>query len=224
MELFGANPVDVVVLVIVIVSGLLALVRGFVAEVLSMLGFVAAIFASLYGLPHVEPKFAEYFTSPLIARGIASASLFFGTLAVTSAFSYFISRQMRGTHLSAIDRSLGFLFGLVRGAILVCLLYICVSFVFPVKKDTQDEGNSMQKVLREARTGPALESGAHILMSFAPNHGIALDSLTGSSSSLNELVKPQIQRNESKSDDNRGYKDPARKDLNHMIDSTGANQ
>ena len=187
MDVFGANPVDIVVIIVIAVSALLALVRGFVAEVMTVVGLIVAMIAVLHGIPylapyvvpHLEGAFKSEKTLMLATRGVSGVILFFGTLAVTSAASYVISRRIQQTHLSAIDRSLGFLFGLVRGALLVCLMYICVTFVFPPAKDGEEpETGSFQAVLKEARTGPALASGAHIISSFAPDKGLSLDELT----------------------------------------------
>lgn len=219
MDLFGANPVDVVVLIVVVVSALLALVRGFVAEVLSIVGWIAASFAVLYGLGPLKPYMAAYMHNELMAGGASASVLFVGTLAIMSAISYSVSRMMRTNHLSAVDRSLGFLFGLVRGGLLVCLLYICITFVFPPPKtgETMDP-STMQSVLMTARTQPALAAGAKLLQSFAPNKTIAIEDIT--QSPIMSLIQPKLEK---KTEDttppaNKGYGDPARDSLTNIID------
>ncbi len=219
MTLFGANPVDVVVLVVVLISALLALLRGFVAEVLSIVGWVLSVFAVMYGmqplLPYVEQYLGKGFISIIATDGV----LFIGTLALMSSLSYVISRQMRGNHLSAIDRSLGFLFGLLRGGLLVCLLYICVTFIFPIKEDGEVDPNSMQATLKSARTQPALAAGAELIIALAPNKSLSIEDLT-KASPLEELMQPKAPpEGTTKPDDGtHGYTGPAREDLNRMID------
>lgn len=229
MSIYGANPVDVVVLIIVLVSGLLALVRGFVAEILTIIGLSAAVGAALYGMPHVapyiEPHLAGIFKGDsaskeagLTANAIAAVLLFMGTISVTSAISYVVSRRIHKTNLSAIDRSLGFLFGLLRGAMIVSLFYICVTFVFPAPKEGETpEPGSMQAVLRDARTGPALAAGARVIASFAPDKGLTIEELTSHVDPLKELVQPQAEAHDKPSDENRGYGENAREDLNSVI-------
>ena len=220
MDLFGANPVDVVVLVVITVSALLALVRGFVAEVLAIVAWITAIAVTAYGtgptLPHVE----SYMGSGLTSMAITVGALFCGTLAIMSALSYAASRFMRNNHLSAIDRSMGFLFGMVRGGLLVCLIYICVVFVFPLPNDGEDpEPNTMQEVMLEARLQPVLASGASFLQALAPNNSLAVDDLTNNP--LIDLVHPTA----NEKDDNdatgtntpQGYSLSARDGLSALI-------
>lgn len=219
MTLFGANPVDVVVLIMLLVSALLALARGFVAEVMAIVGWVAAAFAALYGLDYVLPHMEPYLGKGMISVAASSGVLFFGTLAAVSAVGYILSRQLRGTHLSAIDRSLGFLFGLLRGSFLVCLLFICVTFVFPPPKDgVPPQSNTMQAVLAEARTAPALAYGAQLIASFAPNKSLSLDDLT-KLSPLEKLMQPQVEKGPAKEGEAaKGYTPPAQNQLNQMLD------
>lgn len=225
MTLFGANPVDVVVLLVLVVSALLALLRGFVAEILSIVGWVLAVFAVMYGLQPLQPHLEAYMGKGLLSMASSAGVLFVGTLALMSSVSYVISRQMRGHHLSAIDRSLGFLFGLLRGALLVCLLYICVSFVFPPKKEGEVDPNSMQATLKSARTQPALEAGSQLIIALAPNKSLSIDDLT-KASPLEALMQPKPPaEGESKPDTGeRGYTGPAREDLGRMIDLMGSNR
>lgn len=225
MEIYGANPVDIVVLIVVLVSGLLALVRGFVAEVLTITGLILALAAALYGSPHLVPQVLPHLKGvvtgdekqQLAAHAVSGVLLFAGTIIVTSIISYLISRRIHRTNLSAIDRSLGFLFGLLRGGLLVSLLYICVTFVFPPPKDGEDpEPGSVQAVLKNARTGPALSAGARIIASFAPDKGLSLDELT-KVEPLQNLIQPKPEAAKPGSDENRGYSGTARQGIEDVI-------
>jgi membrane protein required for colicin V production len=215
MDIMGANPVDAVVLVVVLVSAFLALLRGFVAELFTLIGLVVAAFAVVYGMPHALPVAEESLGKGLMAQSAAAGVLFFGALAVTSALSYVISWRIKKTQLSAIDRSLGFLFGLIRGALIVCLLYICITFIFPPPKEGEEvKPGTFQQVLKEARTGPALAAGARMLVSFAPDQGLSLDELT-KNDTIRDLIQPQPKTNAAPRE---GYGGPARNDLSQMID------
>lgn len=225
MELFGANPVDIVVLIVLLISGLLALVRGFVAEVLTITGLILAVAAALYGVPYLAPHVAPHLKgivdgdekTALMTSAVSGVLLFIGTITLTSAISYVISRRIHRTNLSAIDRSLGFLFGLLRGGMLVSLLYICVAFVFPPPKDGETvQPGSMQAVMQEARTGPALAAGARVIASFAPDKGLSIDELTRLSP-IESLIQPKPTETTPASDENKGYGAPARSDLNDVI-------
>lgn len=225
VEIYGANPVDIVVLIVVLISGLLALVRGFVAEVLTITGLVLALAAALYGTPHLAPYVLPHLKGVvngdeklnLATSAVSGVLLFMGTIAVTSAISYVISRRIHKTNLSAIDRSLGFLFGLLRGGLLVSLLYICVTFVFPPPKNGEDpEPGSVQAVLKNARTGPALAAGARVITSFAPDKGLSLDDLT-KAEPLQQLIQPKPEASKPGTDENRGYSGTARQGIEDVI-------
>ena len=224
MTIFGANAVDVVVLVLVLVSALLALARGFVAEVLSIAGWVAAVFAVLYGRQYLEPTMVGYMGKGIAAIATTIGVLFIGTLAVVSAISYVISRQIRRTHLSAIDRSLGFLFGLLRGGLLACLLYIVAVAIWPMPKDGEKpDPNTLQAVMLEARSQPALAAGADILKAMAPDQGLSLDDLT-KVNPLKDLAQPQPTTPESQKEGEEkppAYNDSSRQDLGRMLDAVG---
>jgi uncharacterized membrane protein required for colicin V production len=66
-----------------------------------------------------------------------------------------VARFVRGSALTAVDRSLGLLFGLLRGAILVSLAYMLIFAMDPT-------------LLRGARTAPMMARGAEILRNMAP--------------------------------------------------------
>jgi len=217
MDVMGANPVDVVVLVVVVASALLALMRGFVAELFTLAGLIAASAASVYGLPHTLPTAEQYLGKGMVAQAAAGGALFFGTIALTSAISYAVSSRVQKTQLSAIDRSLGFLFGLLRGSIIVSLLYICITFIFPPPKVGEEvKPGTVQAMLKDSRTGPALAAGARILSSFAPDRGLSLDELT-KDVSLEGLLQSQPKTAEPKEEPERGYNGSSRQDLSTMI-------
>lgn len=187
MTLLGANPVDVIVLVVVVVSALLALMRGFVAEVLAIFGWVLAVAATLYGRAHLQPVVESWGLKNYVALGTTVTILFVSTLAITSAISYVVSKQLHASRLSAVDRSLGFLFGALRGGLLVCLLYILVSFVFQPRPGDRVEPGSVAEALQTARTGPMLSAGAQWLESLAPDQDTMKD--LAQKTSLEDLAK-----------------------------------
>ena len=211
MDLFGANPVDVVVLVVIAVSALLALVRGFVAEILAIVAWICAIAVTVYGTNPVLPFVQGYMGAGLGAMATTAGGLFFCTLMVLSALSYAASRFMRSNHLSAVDRSLGFLFGMGRGALLVCLLYICVVFVFPLpRQGDKADPNTMQEVLLEAKLQPVLATGANFLKSLAPAGGLAVDDVAASPLAplLPQNVKQEDEEREGRASEGEPDKNP----------------
>ncbi|HMA52223.1 MAG TPA: CvpA family protein, partial [Magnetospirillaceae bacterium] len=102
------NSVDIAVIIVLLVSGVFALMRGFVYEVLAMAGWVLAALAALWGLPYIRPLIAPHISNPTIADVAGGAAIFLVVLLVSSFITHSISRQVRKSAVSAVDRSLGF--------------------------------------------------------------------------------------------------------------------
>src|SRR6185295_16553237 len=111
--------VDLVVLGVLAVSALFAFMRGLVREVLGLAAWVGAIFAGIWALPRVRPQFQEWLgTSPWIDP-IAFGAVFIVSLIVLMLVSRWVSGIVRASPIGGLDRTLGLVFGIARGAALV---------------------------------------------------------------------------------------------------------
>lgn len=153
------TAVDIVVAVVLLGSAGFAFMRGFVHEVLAIAAWVGAALAALYGFAHAQPLFRQYIDTAIVADIAAGASLFLVTLLVLSIITKAVSDRVRRSALNSVDSSLGFVFGVARGAVLLCLAYILVIMV------TEEPPGW----LAEAKTRPWLERGAGMLRTMAPN-------------------------------------------------------
>ena len=161
MDKLPLNVVDLGVFGVILISALLAFSRGLVREVLSIGAWVLAALATIYGLPHLVPIAQNYISSPLVAQIVTGTTIFIVTLFVCAAISHMVARNVRSSGFGAIDRSLGLLFGVVRGAILVCLAYLAFAWAEPNPEDQPD-------VVKNARTLKYVEQGANLLHSLLP--------------------------------------------------------
>ncbi|MGB0681795.1 MAG: CvpA family protein [Magnetovibrionaceae bacterium] len=152
--------VDIAIAVVLILSALLAFARGFVHEVLSMVGWVGAIFAAIYGFPYLKPYARDLIPVEIIADIAAGMVIFIAALIALSVLTKMVSSQVQDSALNALDRALGCLFGLVRGGVVVCFLYLLVEVVLP--RDDQPVW------LREAKAMPLVEQGAVLLRALVP--------------------------------------------------------
>jgi len=155
------TAVDVVVAVVLLGSAGFAFMRGFVHEVLSITSWVGAIFATLYGFPYAQPIARSHIGAAWAADAAAGAALFLVTLLVLSLVTKRVSDSVRKSALNSVDSSLGFVFGLARGAILVSLAYMSAAWLF-------DRPENQPSWLAEARSRPWLERGANLLQGLAP--------------------------------------------------------
>lgn len=123
--------VDALALAIILLSGLLALARGLVREVLGLGAWIGAGLAAFAYYPAVEAQLAGYIHQPKLILPLSIGLIFVVVLIVLSIISSWLGSMVRDSVLSGLDRTLGFAFGLVRGAVIVCLLYIGLSIFLP---------------------------------------------------------------------------------------------
>jgi membrane protein required for colicin V production len=110
---------DVIVIVVVLISAILAMVRGFVREVLSIASWVAAAAAAYFFYKPVVPLVRGWFDSEPVAMIVSAAAVFFVALIVASYVTMKISDWVIDSRVGAFDRAFGFLFGAARGVLLL---------------------------------------------------------------------------------------------------------
>ena len=131
----GFTLVDGGVAVVIVVSAILAYSRGFVREALAIAGWVAAAVLAYMFAPRVEPLMREIpvvsdFLDNCAASTItAFAAVFAVVLIVFALFTPLFSSIVQRSALNAVDQGLGFLFGVVRGMLLVVIALVVYDFV-----------------------------------------------------------------------------------------------
>lgn len=129
--------VDGIVLAVIVISAILAYARGLVRESLSIVGWIVAAFAGFAFAPTVEPLIREI---PVI-RDVLGTSCELGILAgfavvfvialiIISLITPFIAGAVQNSALGPIDQGLGFLFGVVRGVLLVVIALVVYNRVY----------------------------------------------------------------------------------------------
>src|SRR5437867_11160420 len=154
------NPLDLAVIGIVVLSAVFAFARGFVREALSIVAWVGAAAITLYGFNWVYAQVDPRVHNPLLSQVIAGFGLFVVSLVVLTILTGLVARTVRASGLSPIDRTLGFIFGLLRGGFLVCLAYLLLDVAVP--KDDRPVWT------REAKIDPHMHEGADVLRGFLP--------------------------------------------------------
>jgi len=155
------NPLDLAVIAVVVLSAIFAFARGFVREALSIVAWVGAAVITRYGFDWVYAQINPLVHNTLLSQLIAGFGLFIVSLVALTIMTGFLARMVHASGLSPIDRTVGFIFGLARGALLVCLAYLLLDFSGIQPKDRPNW-------IREAKSGPYLHQGADMLKSFLP--------------------------------------------------------
>lgn len=99
-------------------------------------------------------------TTPLLADLIAGAGLFFVALIVLTILTSSVARLVQWSALTPIDRTLGLIFGVARGALLVSIAYLVIDITLPP--------NDRPGWLRDAKSQPLLAQGADIVRGVLP--------------------------------------------------------
>jgi len=223
MNAFPVTFTDGLVVGIILLSGLFAFFRGFVREALAIGAWVGAALAALYGFKHARPIARQFISVDMIADAVAGATLFIVALIILSMISGAISRRVQDSGLSALDRSLGFLFGLARGAVIVCLALLVVNWAVPREQRPDWIAN--------AKTLPAIEAGAQMLLNLLPREATSQTRAAADDArrkaetavelkrSYDRLVSPQPQANPGAQEARPGYNAEQRRDLDGLIRS-----
>jgi len=216
---------DLAVVAIILISALLAFARGFVREILSVVAWIGAAAASVYLFRFAQPVARTYIEVELVADVVAGVVVFVVVLIALSLMSHALSRRVRNSALGPLDRTLGLVFGVVRGAAVVALAYLVFTAVFPEPETRPDW-------VTQARTEPWMEKGAVALASILPKRWVAksVDAADEAKRAADQalragkaaqplaepIFKPAAEPKPGAPGDS-GYKDQERKDLKRLI-------
>lgn len=151
---------DIVLIVVMLVSGLLAMVRGFMREVLSIIAWVLAAVATLYSYAKLLPYAKQYFNNDVVAAVAVIGGVFLVTLLVVSILTVRISDMVLDSRVGALDRTLGFLFGLARGLVIVVVAFLFFTWLVPDR--------SQPEWVKSAKSRVVLTGTGQWLMSMLP--------------------------------------------------------
>jgi len=151
---------DLVLIVVMLVSGLLAMVRGFMREVLSIGAWVLAAVATLYAYSKLLPFAKQYFNNDIVAAAAVVGGVFLGTLLIVSILTVRLSDMVLDSRVGALDRTLGFLFGLGRGLVIVVVAFQFFTWLVP--------NRSQPEWVKGAKSRVVLAGTGQWLMSMLP--------------------------------------------------------
>jgi membrane protein required for colicin V production len=154
------NMLDLAIIAVIALSAIFAFARGLVREALSIIAWVGAALITLYGFATVYGFILRYVTTPLLADLIAGAGIFVISLIILTILTGYLARFVSSSALSPIDRTLGLIFGLARGVLLVSLAYLAVDISLPP--------SDRPGWIKEAKSERFLAKGAEMLRAALP--------------------------------------------------------
>lgn len=129
------NWADWTLVAILVLSSLISIKRGFIKEALSLATWILAIVIALIFGERLALVLSDSITTPSVREVVAFAILFVSTLLVGAMVNYLVGELVRMTGLSGTDRTLGMVFGLARGFIIVMAVLIFLPSIIDIEKD-----------------------------------------------------------------------------------------
>ena len=151
---------DLAVLVLVAISAGLSFMRGLVRETLGLAAWAGAGYVSYIGIDHVIGPVREMVGNEQMALIIGHTALFLGALLVLTIGTSVVAQLFHSLGLGAVDRTLGILFGIARGGLLVVAGYIAGGWLATPER--------WPDPIREARLLPVVADAASRLVEHIP--------------------------------------------------------
>jgi len=216
------NFIDIAVLAVLLLSAALAFMRGCVHEVLSVGAWVGAGLATLYGFASAQPFARQVIAIDLLADIVAGVVIFVVTLIVLSIFCRIFSNRVRESSLGALDRSLGLVFGLVRGVLLVAVAWMLMTWALPNPAERPSYLRDAKSARLVAATATALE---HALPASLRRQGRSAtgqatqgaDDAQQMKDAYDALSRPKTEAQDPQGEP--GYNQEQRQDLNRLIEN-----
>jgi membrane protein required for colicin V production len=151
---------DLCIIVLVLLSAGLGFMRGFCNEIFTIFGWIGAVLATILLTPVSRGFMRENIKSAILADLTTAAGIFIITMIIFSVISHYATKSLQDSKLNAVDRSLGFGFGILRAIILVGLAFLMVAWIWS-PEDRPD-------IIQKAKTRPLLEMTAHWVQAILP--------------------------------------------------------
>ena len=150
---------DGILLAITLFSGVLAMVRGFSREVLSVASWAIAAAAAFYFYKQAVPFVQPYIDSEVLAQAAAAGAIFLVTLVIATIITMKIADFIIDSSVGALDRTLGFVFGAARGVLLVVVAMLFFNWLAQ---------NNQPTWVTNAKSKPLLDSLGTQLVNLLP--------------------------------------------------------
>jgi membrane protein required for colicin V production len=144
--------VDLAIIGIIVISGLISLVRGFVKEAMSLVIWVAAFTVAMNFKEPAVDLLVNFIALASMRQLVAWAGLFVVTLLLGAMVNFLLGKLVSSTGLSGTDRTLGLVFGVFRGMLIVLALVIILPKALPVDQDPWWMESSLIPILQGFET------------------------------------------------------------------------
>lgn len=152
---------DFIMIGVVGLSAFFGFMRGVTREVLTIGSWVLAIFTTLYGIDYFKPLVYSFMGNSFISDIVAIIGLFFICLVISSMFINLISNKVKASSLGSLDRTLGLVFGGMRGIVVLMAFFALAVYIWPKPENRPD-------VMQKARLIPFLTKCTGLMVYVLP--------------------------------------------------------
>lgn len=203
------TAVDIIIFAVMLLSGLLALLRGFTREVVTIVIWVGSAFAALHLLAVLGPLMHELITKAWLADVITFTIPFFAMLFLLTWLGNKVIVKISGKQPGPIDGTVGFFFGIGRGFIMVTIAY----FVFDLLYDPK----GAPEWIAEAQFEPVISDTTEFYYSLFP--GLKAKPPAGNKAVPKKDTGPGNSANDPKRE--KGYSDRDRDEIEKLFKRAG---
>mgnify|MGYP001221040721 CR=1 FL=1 len=162
MEFFNNlyfNIIDIIVFGIILTSCIVATLRGFVKEFFSIISWILSLIIAFNFFEKFKLKLLDHISQEIIVDFLAFGFPFLGTLILSSIISNWLSPKFDVNGALIFDKICGFVFGTLRGFLLILLFYL--GFLYLIGKNKK-----LPDTLLEAYSFKYINSSAELLIEF----------------------------------------------------------
>ena len=215
---------DILLIAIMLISGLLAMMRGFNREALTVFAWGGAGFAAWVMFPILKEPIREKLDPNILADTVNAGGVFIMVLVIISVISMRFADVVLDSQIGALDRTFGFIFGIVRGFLLVTIAFLFFNWL--VRPQTQPQW------VTDARTHALLKETGNSIMSWMPDEfsknfsGFTEGSSGGSDKTDQEQTEEPgvIPEEGDAGSESNGYQKKERQGLNQLFESSTSSQ
>ena len=207
------SPADILVAVVLVVSGFVAFRLGLVRVALWLAGWVGAAAVTIYGLSHARPFARQWLGDGIAADIVAAAALFLVSLVVLTYVKNAIAGRVRRSAIGPLDRTLGLALGLVLGVAIVSGAYLGGRH-FGLSDNWE--------FYRDARSLPLVRQAAGFIAALAPSDWAEMPSsvpVPDAEQRFRTLLSPQTKSEPQRTEP--GYSADERRELDRLFNTQG---
>jgi len=160
-DLSALTLIDYGAIILLLISGGLATLRGMTRELLGLAGWPLSFIAAKLSAPYLEPVLTDLIRIEGISAALAWGAPFVIIVILWFAFASLVSPGLSKAGLGGLDRWLGFLFGLIRGFLIVLMIYVAAVVV-------AEGEDKLPGMVADAVVTPALRDSAHLMSGLLP--------------------------------------------------------